>query len=165
MIINLNGQQWIDDSCNKKASKIVNKAIDHLSNIEYTMAYAMANAALLIDDDCQCAHLVKAGATSPNADWGSREAKLSAIDESKLGNVEKVWFSMLKATLSSDSETYQKSLADGLKLNPNSPLLNWLSRDGSSFEDNKKFAEMFPKLASGSYNMMAYQKKLQEQEN
>ena len=31
MIINLNGQQWIDDSCNKKASKIVNKAIDHLS--------------------------------------------------------------------------------------------------------------------------------------
>ena len=157
MIINLNGQQWIDDSCNKKASKIVNKAIDHLSNIEYTMAYAMANAALLIDDDCQCAHLVKAGATSPNADWGSREAKLSAIDESKLGNVEKVWFSMLKATLSSDSETYQKSLADGLKSNPNSPLLNWLSRDGSSFEDNKKFAEMFPKLASGSYNMMAYQ--------
>ena len=157
IILNLNGQQWVDDSCNKKASKIVNKAIDHLSNIEYTMAYAMANAALLIDDDCQCAHLVKAGATSPNADWGSREAKLTAIDESKLGNVEKVWFSMLKATLSSDSETYQKSLTDGLKSNPNSPLLNWLSRDGSSFEDNKKFVEMFPKLASGSYNMMAYQ--------
>ena len=62
MIINLNGQQWIDDSCNKKASKIVNKAIDHLSNIEYTMAYAMANAALLIDDDCQCCLLY----TSPS---------------------------------------------------------------------------------------------------
>ena len=157
IILNLNGQQWVDDSCNKKASKIVNQGISHLANLEYAMAYAMANAALLIDDDCQCAHLVKAGATSPNADWGSREAKLTAIDESKLGNVEKVWFLMLKATLSSDSETYQKSLKDGLKSNPNSPLLNWLSRDGSSFEDNKKFAEMFPKLASGSYNMMAYQ--------
>ena len=97
MIINLNGQQWIDDSCIKKHQKLLTN-IDHLSNIEYTMAYAMANAALLIDDDCQCAHLVKAGATSPNVDWGSREAKLSAIDESKLRNVEKVWFSMLKAT-------------------------------------------------------------------
>ena len=31
------------------------------------MAYAMANAALLIDDDCQCAKLVKAGATSAAA--------------------------------------------------------------------------------------------------
>ena len=33
MIINLNGQQWIDDSCNKKASKIANKAIDHLKDV------------------------------------------------------------------------------------------------------------------------------------
>ena len=47
MIINLNGQQWVDDSCNKKASKIVNQGISHLANLEYAMAYAMANAALV----------------------------------------------------------------------------------------------------------------------
>ena len=26
--VNLNSQQWVDDSCNKKASKIVNEAVE-----------------------------------------------------------------------------------------------------------------------------------------
>ena len=157
MIINLNGQQWVDDSCNKKASKIVNHGISHLANLEYAMAYAMANAALLIDDDCQCAKLIKAGATSAAADWGSRKEKLDAVNLDKLNSVEKVWYTMLKATLTADSETYQKTLSDGLIANPESALLNWLSRDAFKYEDNKEFADMFPQLAAGSYNMMAYQ--------
>ena len=64
----------------KKLQKLLNKAIDHLANLEYMMAYAMANAALLIDDDCQCAKLIKAGATSAAADWGSRKEKLDDVD-------------------------------------------------------------------------------------
>jgi len=156
IILNLNGQQWVDDSCNKKASKIANKAIDHLANLEYMMAYAMANAALIVDEDCQCAKLVKAGATSAAADWGSRKEKLDDIDITKLGGEEKAWYSMLTATLTGDSEKYQKSLSDGLTTYPESPILNWLST-GTDFDENKKFAEKFPTIASGSYNFMAYQ--------
>ena len=156
MIINLNGQQWIDDSCNKKASKIANKAIDHLANLEYMMAYAMANAALIVDEDCQCAKLVKAGATSAAANWGSRKQKLDDVDVSKLGGEEKVWYSTLNATLTGDSDKYQKSLKDGLADYPDSPILNWLST-GTDFDANKKFAKKFPTIASGSYNFMAYQ--------
>ena len=156
MIINLNGQQWIDDSCNKKASKIANKAIDHLANLEYMMAYAMANAALIVDEDCQCAKLVKAGATSAAANWGSRKQKLDDVDVSKLGGEEKVWYSTLTATLTGDSDKYQKSLKDGLADYPDSPILNWLST-GTDFDANKKFAKKFPTIALGSYNFMAYQ--------
>ena len=156
MIFNLNGQQWIDDSCNKKASKIANKAIDHLANLEYMMAYAMANAALIVDEDCQCAKLVKAGATSAAANWGSRKQKLDEVDVSKLGGEEKVWYSTLTATLTGDSDKYQKSLKDGLADYPDSPILNWLST-GTDFDANKKFAKKFPTIASGSYNFMAYQ--------
>ena len=156
MIFNLSGQQWIDDSCNKKASKIANKAIDHLANLEYMMAYAMANAALIVDEDCQCAKLVKAGATSADANWGSRKQKLDDVDVSKLGGEEKVWYSTLTATLTGDSDKYQKSLKDGLADYPDSPILNWLST-GTDFDANKKFAKKFPTIASGAYNFMAYQ--------
>ena len=156
IIFNLNGQQWIDDSCNKKASKIANKAIDHLANLEYMMAYAMANAALIVDEDCQCAKLVKAGATSAAANWGSRKQKLDDVDVSKLGGEEKVWYSTLTATLTGDSDKYQKSLKDGLADYPDSPILNWLST-GTDFDANKKFAKKFPTVASGAYNFMAYQ--------
>jgi len=156
IIFNLNGQQWIDDSCNKKASKIANKAIDHLANLEYMMAYAMANAALIVDEDCQCAKLVKAGATSAAANWGSRKQKLDDVDVSKLGGEEKVWYSTLTATLTGDSDKYQKSLKDGLADYPDSPILNWLST-GTDFDANKKFAKKFPTIASGAYNFMAYQ--------
>lgn len=156
LLFNLEAQQWVDDSCTKEASKIVNKSIDHLANLEYSMAYAMANAALLIDEDCQCAKLVKAGATSAAANWGSRKQKLDDVEVSKLGGEEKAWYAMLTATLTGDSEKYQKSLSDGLTAYPDSPILNWLS-SGTEFDANKKFAEKFPSVASGSYNFMAYQ--------
>ena len=156
LLFNLEAQQWVDDSCTKEASKIVNKSIDHLANLEYSMAYAMANAALLIDEDCQCAKLVKAGATSAAANWGSRKQKLDDVEVSKLGGEEKAWYAMLTATLTGDSEKYQKSLSEGLTAYPDSPILNWLST-GTEFDANKKFAEKFPSIASGSYNFMAYQ--------
>ena len=68
----------------KKLLKLLTKRIDHLANLEYMMAYAMANAALIVDDDCQCAKLIKAGATSAAANWGSRKEKLDDVDLDKL---------------------------------------------------------------------------------
>ena len=62
-LVNANGQQWIEDtSCNKNASKIVNEAITSLSNLEHLMAVGMAKAALVVDDNCECAKLVLAAA-------------------------------------------------------------------------------------------------------
>ena len=64
---------------------------------------------------------------------------------------------MLKSYFNCRFRNLSKNFKDGLIANPESALLNWLSRDAFKFEDNKEFADMFPQLASGSYNMMAYQ--------
>ena len=81
VLFNVNAQQWIDDSsCNNKASAIVNEAITSLANLEHLMAVGMAKAALLVDEDCECANLVIAAAAGNNANWGSRSEKLKQIN-------------------------------------------------------------------------------------
>jgi hypothetical protein len=99
-LLNVNAQQWIENnSCNKKASEIVNEAITSLSNLEHLMAIGMAKAALVVDKDCECAKLVIAAAASNNADWGSRDDKLKEINLKKLSEIE-------KTTLIAMSESY-----------------------------------------------------------
>jgi hypothetical protein len=94
-ISTVNAQQWIDDSsCNNKASAIVNEAITSLANLEHLMAVGMAKAALLVDEDCECANLVIAAAAGNNADWGSRSEKLKQINVKSLSKVEKAWYSL-----------------------------------------------------------------------
>ena len=150
--VNLNSQQWLDDSCNKKASKIVNEAVEHLANLEQLTAVGMAKAALMLDEDCGCANLVMAATAAAN---GSRKSKLEAIDVSSLNSEEKVWHKVLTATLTGDSETYMASLKSGLEETPNSPLLNWLN-SGGDYNNYKKFSTDFPEHASAAYNMVAY---------
>ncbi|MEC7876749.1 MAG: nuclear transport factor 2 family protein [Bacteroidota bacterium] len=150
--VNLNSQQWLDDSCNKKASKIVNEAVEHLANLEQLTAIGMAKAALMLDEDCGCANLVMAATAARN---GSRKSKLEAIDVSSLNSEEKVWHKVLTATLTGDSETYMASLKSGLEETPNSPLLNWLNSAGD-YNNYKKFSTDFPEHASAAYNMVAY---------
>ncbi|MEE2605405.1 MAG: nuclear transport factor 2 family protein [Bacteroidota bacterium] len=150
--VNLNSQQWLDDSCNKKASKIVNEAVEHLANLEQLTAVGMAKAALMLDEDCGCANLVMAATAARN---GSRKSKLEAIDVSSLNSEEKVWHKVLTATLTGDSETYMASLKSGLEETPNSPLLNWLNSAGD-YNNYKKFSTDFPEHASAAYNMVAY---------
>ena len=150
--VNLNSQQWVDDSCNKKASKIVNEAVEHLANLEQLTAVGMAKAALMLDEDCGCANLVIAAAAAAN---GSRKSKLEAIDVSSLNSEEKVWHKMLTATLTGDGETYMASLKSGLEETPNSPLLNWFN-SGGDYNNYKKFSTDFPEHASAAYNMVAY---------
>ena len=152
LFINLNSQQWVDDSCNKKASEIVNEAVEHLANLEQLMAVGMAKAALMLDDDCGCANLVMAAAA---ARTGSRKSKLEAIDVDGLTSEEKVWHKMLTATLTGDADTYRSSISDGLKETPDSPLLNWFNA-GGDYNNYAKFAQDFPEHASAAYNMVAY---------
>ncbi len=150
--VNLNSQQWLDYSCNKKASKIVNEAVEHLANLEQLTAVGMAKAALMVDEDCGCANLVIAAAAAAN---GSRKSKLEAIDVSSLNSEEKVWHKMLTATLTGDGETYMASIKSGLEETPNSPLLNWFN-SGGDYNNYKKFSTDFPEHASAAYNMVAY---------
>ena len=152
LFINLNSQQWVDDSCNKKASEVVNEAVEHLANLEQLMAIGMAKAALLLDDDCGCANLLMAATSARN---GSRKSKLDAINVNSLSAEEKVWHRMLTATLTNDGETYRSSLNEGLKETPKSPLLNWFN-SGGDYNNYQKFAEDFPDHASAAYNMVAY---------
>ena len=106
VLFNVNAQQWIDDSsCNNKASAIVNEAITSLANLEHLMAVGMAKAALLVDEDCECANLVIAAAAGNNADWGSRSEKLKQINVKSLSKVEKAWYTLL----STSNENFQEA--------------------------------------------------------
>jgi len=151
-ILNANAQQWIEDtSCNKNASKIVNEAITSLSNLEHLMAVGMAKAALVVDDNCECAKLVLAAAAHWNEDWGSRSEKLKQINIKTLSDVEKAWYTLL-STPNKDFDTAAKK---ALNKYPNSGLINWLNV-GQDMDSNKAFSEKFPQLAAGAYNTMAY---------
>jgi len=151
-LVNVNAQQWIEDtSCNKKASEIVNEAITSLSNLEHLTAIGMAKAALVVDNDCECANLVIAAAASNNADWGSRAEKLEKINVKSLSNVEKAWYTLL----STSNENFQEAATKALNNNPNSALIHWLNA-GQDMEKNEAFSLKFPSLAAGAFNTMAY---------
>ena len=149
-LVNVNAQQWIEDtSCNKKASEIVNEAITSLSNLEHLSAIGMAKAALVVDNDCQCANLILAAAAGNNN--GTRTEKLKEINVKQLSDVEKAWYSLL----STPSDKFNEAAKKALKNHPNSALINWLNA-GQDTEANKAFAQKFPALAAGAYNTIAY---------
>ena len=148
----INAQKWIDDSsCNSKASAIVNEAITSLANLEHLMAVGMAKAALLVDEDCECANLVIAAAASNNQDWGSRSQKLKQIDVKSLTDIEKAWYTLL----STPNENFQDAAKKALNSFPDSALINWLNA-GQDMDSNKEFSQKFPLLAAGAFNTMAY---------
>ena len=68
----------------QKASTIVNQAITSLSNIEAHMAIGMAKAALIVDEDCECAKLVIAAAATNNQDWVQGPDKLQKVNVKSL---------------------------------------------------------------------------------
>ena len=116
-LVNANAQQWIEDtSCNKKASQIVNEAITSLSNLEHLTAIGMAKAALLVDNDCQCANLVIAAAAGNNN--GTRTEKLKEVNVKQLSDVEKAWYSLL----STPNDKFNESAEKALKNHPNSRI-------------------------------------------
>jgi len=150
--LNANAQQWIEKtSCNNKASAIVNEAITSLANLEHLMAVGMAKAALLVDEDCECANLVIAAAAGNNANWGSRSEKLKQINVKSLSKVEKAWYTLL----STSNENFQEAAKKALNNNPNSALIHWLNT-GQDMDKNEAFSQKFPALAAGAFNTMAY---------
>ncbi len=152
-LISANAQKWIEEtSCNKQASKIVNEAINHLSNLEHLMAVGMAKGALVVDEDCECAKLVVAAASSNNKDWGSRASKLQNINVKSLTNIERAWFTVL----SSSNKNYDETVQKAIDMYPASPLLNWFKTSPRDWNSFKTYATNFPKNASAAYNMMAY---------
>ena len=148
-----NAQQWIDDnSCDKQASKILNEAITHLANLEHLMAIGMAKAVLIVDNDCECAKLVTAGAASNNSDWGSRSEKLKQVNTNLLSDVEKTWFMLL----STPNDKYSNAAKKAVEMHPDSALINWITSSNNDLELMKKFAKKFPNNAAAAYNAMAY---------
>lgn len=156
LTLSVNAQEWISDSeCKSESAKIINKAISHLVNIEQPIAVGMAKAVMISDKNCECAKLVLAAAASGNQDFGSRKAKLSEVNASKLSPEEKAWYDLLVATTTEEDDwalTYDKALADF----PNSPLINWFSTSTEDWSTYTNFATNFPANAASAYNMLAY---------
>ena len=141
----INAQVWIEDSdCNSKSRAMVNEAIDHMTNLEPLVSMGLAKAALIVDNQCECAKLVLAAISSPNPNWGSRKSKLEKIDITKLSDEENGWYELLVATTSGEEDwdsTYEKVLEKF----PNSPLFNWF---GTNRQDGtySKYADNFPDM-------------------
>ena len=156
LMFSVNAQEWISDSeCKSESAKIINQAISHLVNIEQSVAVGMAKAVMISDKKCECAKLVLAAAASGNQDFGSRKAKLSEVNVSKLSLEEKAWYDLLVATTTEEDDwtlTYDKALADF----PNSPLINWLSTSTEDWSTYSNFATNFPANSASAYNMLAY---------
>ena len=155
-MFSVNAQEWISESeCKSESAKIINQAISHLVNIEQSVAVGMAKAVMIFDKKCECAKLVLAAAASGNQDFGSRKAKLSEVNVSKLSLEEKAWYDLLVATTTEEDDwtlTYDKALADF----PNSPLINWFSTSTEDWSTYLNFATNFPANAASAYNMLAY---------
>tara|TARA_B110000438_G_C15806080_1_gene647393 strand:+ start:876 stop:2009 length:1134 start_codon:yes stop_codon:yes gene_type:complete len=147
------GQMIQKTSCSKKATEISNKAINHMINLEFLTARGMAEAALMVDENCGCAKLVIARVSSGNKNFGTRANKLKMIDRSSLSGEEKVWYDALS---SSDKEKYSVIQKEGEVMFPKSPFIHYLATGGLNFISYKAFAEKFPKYASSAYNMMSY---------
>ena len=145
--------QWIENtSCDKKAALVANQAIEHVMNLEYMAAFGAAKSALILDKDCGCAKLALAYISSANQKWGSRMAKLDAIDTQSLTPEEKAWYDIMSAS-KEEKAALENTLASKY---PKSALLNFLSTSMQDFNTFKVFAEKFPENAASAYNMISY---------
>ncbi len=145
--------QWMENtSCNKKADKIVHAAMNHMSNLEFMIAYGMAKAALEVDADCGSAQLLLAAVSSSNKNWGSQKNKLTKINRASLSIEEQVWYDYMNAA-NDTKKAFQERVA--VKF-PNSALVHFLGTTVQDFSSYEKFAEKFPKLSAFAHNMISY---------
>ena len=152
LITTLASAQWITDmSCNNRAEKIADKAITHLVNVETPIAVGMAEAALMMDNDCGSAKLVLINAAS-SGKYGSRAAQLEKLDTKKFTNQEKAWVKLMRAS----SEDFESTVKQVSTTYPEVPLFAFWS--SASLEDGKdklaEYIEAFPEYASPAYNIM-----------
>jgi len=145
--------QWLNKtSCNKKAEVIANKAIDHMSNLEFLIALGMAKAALVVDDNCGCAKLTIAAISSNNENWGSQKEKLMSIGRNNLSLEEQAWYDYLMTPRNKRSELQKRAV----KKYPDSPIINYLGTTTQDFNTYSDFAAKFPNLSAFAHNMLSY---------
>lgn len=90
--------QWVESaSCDELSSRLANKAITHLLNLEPLSAVATAEAALIVDNSCALGHLILADAAIER----DKQLHLDKLSKAGLSSVES---SYLKIILSSDEE-------------------------------------------------------------
>jgi hypothetical protein len=157
--LNLTAQKWINDSnCDEQSYEILNEAITHLANLEQLTAVGMAKAAKMTDSGCECANLLIAAAASNNSNWGSRKDKLDNINIQLLSSQEKAWYDLLVETTKGEENNWSVVRSSIIEKFPNSPLINWITINGSDLGWNrfKEFAKKFPENSSAAYNMIAY---------
>ena len=145
--------QWVETtSCKKESDVITNMAITYMTNLEYSIAYGMAKAALQIDSNCGCANLIIAAVSSRNKKWGSQSSKLAAINRELLSAEEQAWFDYLNAN---EEEVDQVKIDNATKF-PNSPLLNFIATSMKDFNTFVEFANKFPAYSASAHNMISY---------
>jgi len=154
LITTLASAQWISDmSCSNSAVKIVDKAITHLVNVETPVAVGMAEAALMMDENCGSAKLVLINAAS-RSEFGSQAAQLEKLDTEKFTEQEKAWVKLMGAS----SEDFESTVKQVAEIYPQAPLFAFWS--SASLEDGKdklaEYIEAFPDYASPAYNIMSY---------
>ena len=156
---NMSSQKWINDSnCDAQSYEILNEAITHLANLEQLTAVGMAKAAKMSDSGCECANLVLAAAAATDANWGTRKAKLEAINTQLLTSEEKAWYDLLVETTKGEDNTWSDVYSDAISNFSDSPLINWvgIGGTGAGWDGYMAFSKKFPENSSAAYNMIAY---------
>ena len=156
---NMSSQKWINDSnCDAQSYEILNEAITHLANLEQLTAVGMAKAAKMSDSGCECANLVLAAAAATDANWGTRKAKLEAINTQLLSSEEKAWYDLLVETTKGEDNMWSDVYSDAISNFSDSPLINWvgIGGTGAGWDGYMAFSKKFPENSSAAYNMIAY---------
>ena len=155
----MSSQKWINDSnCDAQSYEILNESITHLANVEYLLAVGMAKAAKISDSGCECANLVLAAAAATDPNWGTRKAKLEAINTQLLSSEEKAWYDLLVETTKGEENTWSDVYSDAISNFSDSPLINWvgIGGTGAGWEGYMTFSKKFPENSSAAFNMIAY---------
>lgn len=151
--IGVNAQWLTETSCNEQSQKIADKAIAHLANVESSVAVGMANAALMIDENCGAAKLVQVNAAL-GGEYGSRDQQVKDLDTQNFTEQEKAWHKILAASAEEESAV-KREMAEAY---PKVPLFALLA--SLIVEDGKdglaEYVQEFPDYASSAYNTMSY---------
>ncbi|NQW27019.1 MAG: nuclear transport factor 2 family protein [Flammeovirgaceae bacterium] len=144
--------QWISKmSCSKKASIIMDEAIESAFNLEPLIALGQAKAALMVDENCGCSQLLIAAISSPNLTWGSKQEKLSTIVYDDLSGEEQAWYDILKANKANLDSAIKKSL----ETYPLSPMFNYLTV-GGNIDSNIDFTNLYTNYGAMAFNDISY---------
>ncbi len=146
--------QWLPGkSCNVMASEIADQAVAHMVNLESPFAVGMADAALMIDENCGTAKLIKAN-LSLGGQFGNQEEQLDMLDVDALSESEKAWHSLL----TDDSGDWAAARMAVAEEYPDVPLFQfWAAMaDDDQADAMQEYADNFPEYASPAYNMLSY---------